>query len=251
MSTELTKKEEGFIRISDQIRLIKTEKGTVCDVDFRSVIAKRTEIMGKDREMLMLSEPNPAWLKNHPMIKTKDAAGNTVPLKYIPIDKVEFLLDVLYPKKKIEIKDTKVSFNAVMVVVSVSVFDPELQEWLTFDGIGSMEVQTAAGASPADLNQIKSGALQKAWPAAKSYAIKDATDHLGNVFGRNLNRNSLDFVTEVARAEAVEDRKEMAYMEETLATTVNPEDLNRMHTVAVDRGWVELAKKIFQKLQTY
>ena len=49
-------------------------------------------------------------------------------------------------------------------------------------------MQTDAGFSPADLAHIKDAAVQMALPSAKSYAIKDAADHIGKLFGRDLNR---------------------------------------------------------------
>jgi hypothetical protein len=49
-------------------------------------------------------------------------------------------------------------------------------------------VQTDAGKSAADLGAIKQDAVMKALPAAESYAIKDAAEKLGILFGKNLNR---------------------------------------------------------------
>jgi hypothetical protein len=52
-------------------------------------------------------------------------------------------------------------------------------------------VQTDAGKSAADLGAIKASAVQMALPSAKSYAIKDAAEHFGAIFGRDLNRKDI------------------------------------------------------------
>jgi hypothetical protein len=54
-----------------------------------------------------------------------------------------------------------------------------------------MNVQTDAGKSAADLGAIKASAVQMALPSAKSYAIKDAAEHFGAIFGRDLNRKDI------------------------------------------------------------
>jgi hypothetical protein len=56
------------------------------------------------------------------------------------------------------------------------------------DGVGAAPLQVNAGANPTDITQLKSNAVMLATPAAKSFAIKDAAEHLGEMFGRNLNR---------------------------------------------------------------
>lgn len=172
-------------------------------VDYGILIANRHNIAWdiKSRDQLLMSSPNPRWIKSHPIIKVNNEQGQKVPLSYVPADKVEFVLDMLYPRKKISITGQGVSHNGVWVTVRVEYFDPIYNEWLHVDGIGALELQTEAGAAASNLMQIKSGALQKAFPAAKTYAIKDACDHLGNIFGRNINRNHTLGVAEVFRAE--------------------------------------------------
>jgi hypothetical protein len=59
-------------------------------------------------------------------------------------------------------------------------------EW--HDGIGAVQLQTAKGTSPADLANINNGAVAMAFPMAKTYAIKDACQLIGNIFGANIDR---------------------------------------------------------------
>jgi hypothetical protein len=79
-------------------------------------------------------------------------------------------------------------FNAVYCEVRVHYLHPVLNEWSWHDGVGAQELQVKAGSSPAQLENLNKGAVAMALPIAKSQAIKDACDHLGKLFGSDLNR---------------------------------------------------------------
>lgn len=149
----------------------------------------------------ILSTPPPAkWVKDHPFIKQKiefEGKEIEVPYKYLPIDKVEYLLRKLFKKYSIQILREGTAFNGVYVVTRVGYFDPASNEMNFQDGIGAIQLQTKKGTSPADLMNINNGALSMAFPHAKTLAIKDATDLIGNIFGANLNRrDTLGFVAD-------------------------------------------------------
>ena len=108
--------------------------------------------------------------------------------RYLPIDKIEFLLQKIFKKYRIEILREGVSFNGVYVVVRVHYLNPVTNEMEFHDGIGASQLQTSRGTTPAQLENINNGALSMAYPMAKTIAIKDACDHFGNLFGANLNR---------------------------------------------------------------
>jgi len=118
-------------------------------------------------------------------VKLNKFANNS---KYLPIDKVEWLLRKIFKAFRIEITGQGVAFNGVWVSVRLHYLHPVTGKWEFHDGIGASEMQTAKGTSPADLVNINKNALSMAFPVAKSYAIKDASHHFGNVFGANLNR---------------------------------------------------------------
>jgi hypothetical protein len=80
------------------------------------------------------------------------------------------------------------SFNGVYVVVRVHYFNPISEDWDYHDGIGACQLQTAKGTSCTDMININNGALQMAFPIAKTVAIKDACDHFGKLFGSDINR---------------------------------------------------------------
>jgi hypothetical protein len=131
---------------------------------------------------LMNQQPKPAWVKTHPFIKN---------YKYLPIERVEYLLKTIFKRYRIEITGQGQSFNGVWVTVRVHYLHPLTGEWDFHDGIGASQLQTAKGTSPADLNNINNGALSMAFPMAKTIAIKDACDHFGNLFGADLNRKDV------------------------------------------------------------
>jgi len=120
--------------------------------------------------LLLNQEPKKEWIKEHPFVK-----GH----KYIPIDKVEFMLRKIFKKYSIEITGQGTSFNGVWVTVRVHYFHPTEATMMYHDGIGAVQLQTAKGTSPADLANINNGALSMAYPIAKTLAIKDACDHFG------------------------------------------------------------------------
>lgn len=131
---------------------------------------------------LMNQPPQPKWVKEHPFIKG---------YKYLPIERVEYLLKTIFKRYRIEITGQGQSFNGVWVTVRVHYLHPITNEWDFHDGIGASQLQTAKGTSPADLANINNGALSMAFPNAKTIAIKDACDHFGKLFGADLNRKDV------------------------------------------------------------
>jgi hypothetical protein len=98
------------------------------------------------------------------------------------------MLRKIFKKYAIEIINQGTSFNGVWVTVRVHYFHPTEATMMYHDGIGAVQLQTAKGTSPADLQNINNGALSMAYPIAKTLAIKDACDHFGKLFGCDLNR---------------------------------------------------------------
>lgn len=131
---------------------------------------------------LMNQPPKLEWVKEHPIIQG---------YKYLPIERIEYLLKTILKSYKIEITGQGQSFNGVWVTVRIHYLHPVTNEWLFHDGIGASQLQTAKGTSPTDLQNIKNGALSMAFPVAKTIAIKDACDHFGKLFGADLNRKDV------------------------------------------------------------
>lgn len=130
----------------------------------------------------ILNTPPPQkWIKEHPYISG---------YKYIPIDKVEYLLRKIFKIYQIEVRKTGMLLNSVEVTVRVHYRDPVDGEMKFHDGVGAQELQTQAktGNLKIDMSNINRGAVSMALPIAKSMAVKDACDHFGEIFGCNLNR---------------------------------------------------------------
>lgn len=141
----------------------------------------------KQNALTVLLNQNPpnAWLVEHPMIKG---------YKYIPIEKIEYLLTRLFPRWWVEIRSSQVMANSVVVTVRLYVINPITGETEYNDGIGAAPIQTNKGAGATDWEQVKTDSLQKAAPAAETYAIKDAAEKFGKIFGRDVSRKgSMDY----------------------------------------------------------
>lgn len=150
------------------------------------------ELAGKTEGLNAILNTNPPekWVKVHPFVKDH---------KYLPIDKVEYLLRKIFKRYSIEITGQGTAFNGVWVTVRVNYFNPITGEMNSSDGIGAMQLQTAKGTSPADLANINNGAISMAFPIAKTLAIKDACELIGNIFGANLNRkDAISFTPDMA-----------------------------------------------------
>jgi hypothetical protein len=136
-----------------------------------------------DQFNLLLNQHPPAsWVKEHPFAKG---------VKYIPVDKIEFLLTRIFQQWRCEVIEYKQLFNSVSCHIRLHYLNPVNGEWSYQDGVAAVDVQTKSGASPAELDKINSNAVMKALPAAKSYALKDAAELLGELFGKNLNRKDI------------------------------------------------------------
>ena len=135
-----------------------------------------------DLNILLNQPPKSEWVKQNKY------AGNT---NYIPIEKVEYLLTSIYQNWKVEIKETAVIANSIVVTVRLHVQNPITLEWDWQDGIGASPIQTEKGAAATDFTKVNTSAVQMAAPAAESYAIKDAAEKLGKIFGKDINRKDV------------------------------------------------------------
>ena len=154
-------------------------------------LTEEKELTGRLNQLnILLNHPPPTkWLKEHPTAKKKNEKGDFVPILYLPIEKVEYLLTKIFVSWRVEVLKVQQIGNAVVVTVRVYYKDPVtgLEKWT--DGVGAAVLITKKGAGAIDFNQLVSSAVMTATPAAKSYAIKDAVEVLGKLFGKDLNRS--------------------------------------------------------------
>lgn len=132
-------------------------------------------------------------------------------------------------------------FNAINVTVRVWYWDGISNEWNYHDGVGAAQLQTKQGASPADLANINNNAVMMALPMAKSYAVKDACEHIGRLFGRDLNRK--DFMEyEADKSMSVDNvnrQKEIDRIKAHIAKAVNIEELEQVSEYCEAIGLLE------------
>ena len=81
-----------------------------------------------DLNILLNQDPKKEWIKSHPM---------NAKLKYLPIERVEWLLTNLFVRWKVEVKDYKLIANSVTVDVRVHYLDPITNTWEWQDGVGA------------------------------------------------------------------------------------------------------------------
>jgi hypothetical protein len=137
--------------------------------------------------ILLNQPPLPEWIKKHPLVKKK-VNGVFVPIEYLPIERVEYLLTRLFIKWSFEIKEVKLVANSVVVIGRLHYQNQITGQWEYQDGVGATPLQLDEGSNAIDFTKIKSNAVMIAAPAAKSYAIKDAAECIGKIFGKDLNR---------------------------------------------------------------
>lgn len=124
-------------------------------------------------------EPPKQHVYDHPL-----ARG----VKYIPIQVVETMLTKLFQNWNIEVLREGQLLNSIYVTIRLHYKHPITKEMTFQDGIGAVQIQVDKGENASNLSAIKPNAVMLGLPAAKSFAIKDAAEHIGKVFGRDINR---------------------------------------------------------------
>lgn len=153
-----------------------TSKDLVKVIDGSRIV----EVKNKETLRAVLNQKPPKiWIQKHPMNKK---------VNYLPIDKVEVLLDSLFQDWRTEIKSVNQLAQSICAVVRLHYRNPVTGEWTYHDGVGAVPLKTDSGKSASELQYIKSDAVATGAPAAVSFAIKNAADHIGKIFGRDLNR---------------------------------------------------------------
>jgi hypothetical protein len=198
----------------------------------------------KENALTVILNQNPpdAWLKQHPMI------GG---YRYLPIERVEYLLTRVFGKWSVEVKDVQVIANSVAVTVRLHVSNPITGEVDIQEGVGAAPIQTKKGAGAMDWNQAQTTGVQMALPMAKTYAVKDAAEQFGKLFGKDVARKTqIDYnslLKENPKTDPVEDR-----ITKMLEACTTIDELDMLNDSAIDEGLVfsdELLNNFTQKRQ--
>lgn len=129
--------------------------------------------------ILLNQHPKSDWIKDHPFAKG---------VKYIPIERVEYLLTRLFIKWWVEVKAIQTIANSVVVTIRLHYQNIENNEWSCQDGIGAAPIATEKDSGAMNWDRVRTDSVMKAAPAAESYAVKDAAEKIGKIFGKDLNR---------------------------------------------------------------
>jgi len=132
-----------------------------------------------DLNVFLNNKPPKEWIKDHPFAKN---------VKYIPIERIEYLLTRIFLRWNVEIKSIQIIANSVTVCIRLYYQDVLSDKLLWQDGVGAAPIQTKQGAGAMEWDKTLNDAVMKAAPAAESYAIKDAAEKIGKLFGKDLNR---------------------------------------------------------------
>jgi len=122
-------------------------------------------------------------------IKTRKLGGGKTST-YEVIEVKEAIADVIYREwNVVDEKYMNVLNEVVCTVKILALPDYPGADHITFTGSASKAVQTDKGSKVHEFPLgKKSNALEYCLPAARSEAIGNAFSSLGNIFGRNLNR---------------------------------------------------------------
>lgn len=113
---------------------------------------------------------------------------------YLPISVVEKdLFKLFFGLVQYEVISYKQIFNEVVCHARIKVFHPVINQWLTYDGLGSAIIQQDADTKVAEFQyHKKANAMQLTAPKSYAEAIKNAAKKIGKRFGADLNRKFED-----------------------------------------------------------
>lgn len=122
-------------------------------------------------------------------IKKNPYAGNS---QYIPIAVIEQRLDEMYAGLwSYDNIKLEVVANSVLCTLTLEVMHPVAKMLIRRGGVGAIPIQLNKDEKEMSFATIKSDAIRKNAPAAKSQALRNAAQSLGVIFGRNLNRDDV------------------------------------------------------------
>lgn len=212
-------------------------------------LVAETETTLADNALTVILNQNPPdkWLSQHPIAKIKNAEGKDVPLPYLPINKIEYLLTKIFGKWWVEVRSVLPIANSVTVTVRLYVVNPITKETQWNDGVGAAPIQTDKGAGAMDWNAAKSTGVQIALPAAETYAIKDAAEKFGKIFGKDLGRKeSMDYTALLKKSDEIslDELRELLDKKSDKLSVTELKDAKRI----VNNNEVLSFKKLHKKL---
>jgi hypothetical protein len=219
-------------------------KNAVAKIPSLTDLVLESEESIKENHLMVLlnQEPPETWLSKHPTVKTKDQTGNLVPASYLPINRVEYLLSRIFGKWWVEVRSTALMANSVTVTVRVHVLNPVTKEIEWNDGVGASPIQTEKDAGAMDWNKAKSAGVQMALPSAESYAIKDACEKWGKLFGKDLNRKDPINYDSLLKNQSNVSYEDLAELFELKKGQLTPDQLTHASRILKDKEVASYSK---------
>lgn len=207
-------------------------------------LVSESEVSIKENNLMVLlnQEPPMAWVKAHPIIKAKNDKNETVPYLYMPVERTEYLLSRIFGKWWVEVRSVNMMANSVCVTVRVYVINPVTKETEWQDGVGASPIQTEKGAGAMDWNQAKSSGVQMALPSAESYAVKDACEKWGKLFGKDLNRKESISYDSLLKNGTQVHYEDLAELFEMKKGQLSPEQLKNATRILKNKEVVSYSK---------
>ena len=214
-------------------------------------IINETDISLRQNDFqILLNQPPPEnWIKKHPFVLVEDANKKKVPLDYLPIERVEYLLTRIFREWYPEVREVKLIANSVTVTVRLHIVNPVTGLWQFADGVGAAPLQTEKDKGAIAFDYIKSAAVQMALPAAKSYAVKDAAESFGKLFGKDLNRKDIIDYTTNYKPDPNDMLEEIKMLFDIKKENIQQSDIEHIERVIKNKE-TSSYKKILTKLKS-
>lgn len=149
------------------------------DIQQVPVAGQLKELQNEMEFHKLLSKSPKKLAKKHPQINAQ----------YLPVGIIEQMLDAIFPSWSFERVDSGILANSVFYEGVLTVQSPHNGKIFKRTGVAAIPIQLGKGSKPMEIENIVATAIQKNLPTAKSVALKNAAQSLGNLFGRSLNRD--------------------------------------------------------------
>jgi len=138
----------------------------------------------KEWKEALLKSPNAKWFK------TRSLGGGKV-ATYVPIEIKEAVMDVMFREWYVADEKYYNVLNELICTVKIQALpDHPDSDWVSFTGSASKAIQCKKNSIPELFPKGKiANAMEYVLPASRSVAIGKAFETLGNVFGRNIQRD--------------------------------------------------------------
>ncbi len=181
--------------------------------------------------VILNQEPPKDWIKKLPWAEAK----------YLPIERMEWQMTSIFGKFYYEVKSINVIESSVAVTVRVHYWNPVLDEWEWSDGVGASPIVATEGEM----------AVSLALPAAKTFAVKDAVEPLGKIFGKDLNRADQIVYDNIGKKDKTAEETTRLFITAFKGYQgADKAELKKEMMDAVKNGWSdELVAKLHKKLK--